>query len=68
MFRFTDLTAEEAQWLSERAPIRVVPKFDDPDAPRPLEPIVTPDDVPTTDNALRPRRAGPPNARPETSA
>ncbi len=68
-FRYADVTAEEAAWLSERAPIRVVPRFDDPDPPRPLEPIVTADDVLTTDNALRPRRGRPPNAlRPEVSA
>lgn len=61
MFRYADVTAEEAQWLSERAPIRVVPKFDDPDAPKPLEPIVTPDDVLTDGSALRPRRGRPSN-------
>lgn len=63
MHRYADMTAEEAQWLAERAPIRVVPRFDDPDPPRPLEPIVTADDVLTdTPQALRPRRGRPPNA------
>lgn len=62
MFRYADMTEAEAQWLSERAPVRVVPQFDDPDPPRPLEPIVTAEDVLTTDNALRPRRGRPPNA------
>jgi hypothetical protein len=67
--RYADLTQEEAAWLAERAPIRVVPRFDDPDPPRPLEPIVTADDVLTdTPQALRPRRGRPANAiRPEAA-
>jgi Glycosyl transferase family 2 len=63
MNRYADLTAEEAAWLAERAPIRVVPQFDDPDPPRPLEPIVTADDVLTSEtNVLRPRRGRPSQA------
>jgi hypothetical protein len=68
-FRYADMTAEEAAWLAERAHIRIVPRFDDPDPPRPLEPIVTADDVLTEpSNALRPRRGRPANAiRPEAA-
>ena len=64
MFRFADVTEDEAKWLAERAPIEVVPRFDDPDAPKPLEPIVSADDVLTDDpsGALRPRRGRPPQA------
>lgn len=67
MHRYADMTRAEADWLSERAPIRIVPQFDDPDAPKPLEPIVTADDVLTdTPQAIRPRRGRPANAlRPE---
>ena len=67
MHRYADMTRAEADWLAARAPIRIVPQFDDPDAPKPLEPIVTSDDVLAPDGqALRPRRGRPPNAlRPE---
>lgn len=60
MFRYADLTQEEYDWLSERAPIRAVPRFDEPTAPDPLQPIVTPDDVLTDDTgAIKPRRGRP---------
>ena len=60
MFRYADLTQEEYDWLSERAPIRAVPRFDEPTAPDPLQPIVTADDVMTDDTgAVRPRRGRP---------
>ena len=60
MHRYADVTREQADWLMERAPVRIVPQFDDPQAPKPLEPIVTPDDVLTEDAAaLKPRRGRP---------
>ena len=60
MNRYADVTPDEAAWLAERAPIRVVPMFDGPEAPTPLTPIVQQRDVLTPDaveaKALRPRR------------
>lgn len=58
--RYADVTAEEAAWLAERVPVRVVPKTDPPTTPPAPLPIVQPSDVLTPDaptQALRPRRA-----------
>jgi hypothetical protein len=70
MNRYADLTREEAAWLNERAPIRIVPIFDGPEAPTPLQPIVADADVLTPDaiatKALRPR-GRPPLARSEAT-
>lgn len=58
MARYADVTEEEAAWLAERAQIRVVPNFDNPDAPAPLEPVLQEQHVLTPDattKALRPR-------------
>lgn len=58
MNRYKDMTREEAAWLAERAPIRIVPIFDGPEPPPPL-PILQQTDVLTPDaapKALRPRR------------
>ena len=68
--RFADVSEAEAQWLAERTEIRVVPQFDDPGSPKPLEPIVTPDDVLTPEGvaAMKPRRGRPVTAlRPEAA-
>jgi hypothetical protein len=49
--RFKDVTQEQAEWLhSVGVPIRIVPRFDQPDPPRPL-PIVQATDVLTPDAA-----------------
>lgn len=58
MARYADVTEDEAAWLAERAQIRVVPNFDNPDAPAPLEPVLQEQHVLTPDattKALRPR-------------
>ena len=58
MNRYADVTEEEAAWLAERVPIRIVPTFDGPEPPAPL-PILAASDVLTPDavgvKALRPR-------------
>jgi hypothetical protein len=58
--RYKDVTPDQAEWLRDHGiPIRVVPVFDNPDAPKP-QPILKPADVLTPDSArtvLRPRRA-----------
>lgn len=52
--RYADVTRAEAAWLAERAPIRLVPIFDGPEAPAPLPVALAPDaDAP---KALRPPR------------
>lgn len=58
--RYADVTKEEAEWLlSVGVNVRVVPIFDGPETPRPLDPIVQAADVLTPDavavKALRPR-------------
>lgn len=57
--RYKDVTHDQAQWLRDHGiPIRVVPVFDNPDAPAP-KPILQATDVLTPDSAskvLRPRR------------
>jgi hypothetical protein len=58
MARYANVTVEQAAWLAERVPIRVVPNFDNPDAPEPLAPILQEQHVLTPDattKALRPR-------------
>jgi hypothetical protein len=56
--RYKDITLDQADWLKEHGiPIRVVPIFDQPDAPTPL-PILQPTDVLTPDassKVIRPR-------------
>jgi len=61
MDRFADVSAEEAAWLAERAPIRVVPQFDGPQPPEPLRPVVQASDV-LTEGALKPRQGRPSQA------
>lgn len=62
--RYADVTPEEAAWVAERLNVRVVPLFDGPDPPQPLQPIVGIEDVLTPDaveaKAIRPRRGRPP--------
>jgi hypothetical protein len=56
--RYADMSPEEAAWVAERLNVRIVPQFDDPGPPDPLQPIVKPEDVLTPDapqRALRPR-------------
>ena len=52
--RFADVTREEAAWLGERVPIRIVPIFDGPEAPEPL-PVAALVPDPETPKALRPK-------------
>lgn len=57
--RYADVTPAEAAWISERAPVRVVPLFDSPDAPPPLKPVAPESAALTaTDEAkaLKPKR------------
>ena len=58
MNRYQDVTPAEAAWVAERLPIRVVPMFDSPDMPAPLEPAAPAADVLTPEaaetKALRP--------------
>jgi hypothetical protein len=62
MNRYQDVTPEEAAWVAERMPVRIVPQFDGPEGPAPLAPILQAADVLTPDaaetKALRPKRYG----------
>lgn len=57
--RYKDVPPERAAWLREHGvPIRVVPMFDGPEAPTPLEPVLQEQHVLTPDattKAIRPR-------------
>lgn len=71
--RYADVSVEEAEWIRARANVRIVPIFDAPDPPKPLEPILGIDDVLTDDaleaKAIRPRRGRPASAlRPQAQS
>lgn len=57
--RYADLTKAEADWLAQRAPIRIVPIFDAPDPPLALAPLAATPDGPKPVAALRPAPARP---------
>ena len=52
--RFADVTREEAAWLGERVPLRIVPIFDGPEAPEPL-PVAALVPEPEAPKALKPK-------------